>query len=291
MYDTLALKVNCPYCDKSLMDVKTLVDNMPSVKVNISFNGEDGIIHLSSIYGSYNYTTNLKIPPGKEVIFSCPYCKEIITSEFKCDLCSATMVPLKIETGGTVRICSRAGCKKHSVEFDDLQHALEHFSMNFAYGDFTKTSEFDTNEEIEEELLKSDLEIIKTGTFLRAYCPHCEESLFEPEANAIIFKITKNGNEKGFLKLSPILNVFTNESTFYIPEGETVNEIQCPHCNASLLQDEGNCELCGSKIVAISIAALSKIIDFYFCSKKGCRWHGLSKEDIDDIALEDSNEW
>ncbi|HUT81953.1 MAG TPA: hypothetical protein VMZ29_12185 [Candidatus Bathyarchaeia archaeon] len=290
MYDTLALRVNCPHCDKSLMDVKTLVDNMPGVKLNISYDGEKGVIHLSSIYGSYNYTTNLKIPPGTEVAFSCPLCKKTIISDFKCDLCSATMIPLKIETGGTVRICSRAGCKKHSVEFDDLHHALEYFSKNFSYGDITKNESIgESVVEIEEELQKPDLEIIKSGTFLRTYCPHCEESLFE--IDAIILKVTKNSGEKGFLKLSPILNVFTNESTFYIPEGEAVKDIQCPHCNTSLLLDDGKCELCGSKIVEISVAALSKIIDFFFCSKKGCRWHGLSKEDIDDIALEDSNEW
>jgi len=290
MYEILALRVNCPHCDKSLMDVKTLVDNMPGVKLNISFDGDKGVIHLSSIYGSYNYTTNLKIPPGKEVDFSCPHCNKIICSDLKCDLCSAQMVPLKIETGGTVRICSRAGCKKHNVEFDDLQHALEHFSMNFAYADFTKIDvKPETSEQIEEELQKPDLEIIKSGTFLRTYCPHCEESLFEDDA--IIFKITKDSGEKGYLKLSPILNVFTNESTFYLPEGEAVKEIQCPHCNNSLLLENENCELCGSKIVGISVAALSKIIDFYFCSKKGCRWHGLSKEDIDDIVLEDSDEW
>jgi hypothetical protein len=33
------------------------------------------------------------------------------------------------------------------------------------------------------------------------------------------------------------------------------------------------------------------MIDFFVCAKKGCTWHGLSKEDLDEIRLEDSMEW
>ena len=33
------------------------------------------------------------------------------------------------------------------------------------------------------------------------------------------------------------------------------------------------------------------LVDFHICSKKGCTWHGLSREDMDDIRLEQSLEW
>ena len=51
------------------------------------------------------------------------------------------------------------------------------------------------------------------------------------------------------------------------------------------------CPECGSEVAKISVAALSKMIDFYICSKKGCTWHGLSDNDIKDIMFEDSEEW
>jgi len=286
MHDLITLRINCPHCEKSLMDTQTLVDNMPGVKLEIAFDDQQGIIHLSPIYGSYNYTANLKIPLGKEVTFSCPHCKEPIVSDQKCSECSAKMVPLKIKDNGLVRICSRAGCKKHNVEFEELSHALEHFYSTYDYGDASRVGEA---KEATVEKPTDDKEIIKSGTFLRTYCPHCEESFYTK--GAIEFKIIGKDGEEGILKLSPYLNVFNNESTFYIPEGEPVKEIQCPHCNKSLLRKGEDCIECGAPVVGISVAALSKIIDFYFCSKKGCRWHGMSKEDIDDIILEDSSEW
>lgn len=286
MYNLIALKINCPHCEKSLMDAHTLIDNMPGVKLEVTFDDQHGVIHLSSIYGSYNYTANIKIPLGKEVTFSCPHCKEPVVSELKCDECSAHMVPLKIKDNGLVRICSRAGCKKHNVEFEELSRALEHFYKNFDYGDASRVSE-SIKETTEKPI--DDKEIVETGTFLRTYCPHCEESLYRNKA--IEFKIKGKDGEEGILQLSPFLNVFTNESTFYIPEGEPVKNIMCPHCSKDLLRKGEDCPECGEPIVGISVAALSKIIDFYFCSKKGCYWHGMSKEDIDDIILEDSSEW
>jgi hypothetical protein len=43
--------------------------------------------------------------------------------------------------------------------------------------------------------------------------------------------------------------------------------------------------------VQINVSAMSRMIDFYFCSRKGCKWHGLSNEDLNFIKLEDSAEW
>ncbi|HUU77316.1 MAG TPA: hypothetical protein VMX55_03160 [candidate division Zixibacteria bacterium] len=290
MYDLIALRVNCPICDKSLADPNTLVDNIPGVKLNISFDESKGTIHLSSIYGSYNYTSNLKIPLGTIVNFSCPHCKTKIISNLKCEVCSALMVPLKIEDGGIVRICSRAGCKKHSVEFENLHHALEHFYSSFDYGDLiVKPKEEDSSKSITTIPSEDDeVEIIKSGSYLRAYCPHCDESLIED--HSVLLKVIAQSGE-GVLILSPYLNVFTNKSTIDIVEGETVKDIKCPHCNTSLLIPKEKCKTCNSSIVGIQVAAVSKLIDFYFCSKKGCRWHGLSEEDIRDIILEDSREW
>ena len=44
-------------------------------------------------------------------------------------------------------------------------------------------------------------------------------------------------------------------------------------------------------IAKIHVVALKKVIDFKFCSRKGCRWHGISDEDLRFIMLDDSQEW
>ena len=55
--------------------------------------------------------------------------------------------------------------------------------------------------------------------------------------------------------------------------------------------DDTKCHSCGSYVARIMVSASTKMVDFYICSKKGCRWHGVNKKDMEDIRLEDSLEW
>ena len=132
-------------------------------------------------------------------------------------------------------------------------------------------------------------EILTSGTFLRSYCPHCERSLIEK--NQLKLTVVMKEGEKGALLLSPYLNVFTSRASINIPDMETVKDLKCPHCTRSLMVKDQNCPRCGSEIAKIKVAAMSKMIDFHICSKKGCTWHGISAEDLQDIILEDSEEW
>jgi len=57
------------------------------------------------------------------------------------------------------------------------------------------------------------------------------------------------------------------------------------------LVEGGKCGECGSEIAKITVSARKRLVDFHICGKKGCRWHGLSRDDMNDIRLEDSLEW
>jgi hypothetical protein len=105
------------------------------------------------------------------------------------------------------------------------------------------------------------------------------------------FKIVRKNNQTGFIMVSPYLNVFSSKSTIFLPEYETVGDIRCFNCDKSLMVPEGKCEKCGTQTAKILVSARTKMIDFYICAKKGCTWHGLSKNDLDNISLEDSLEW
>lgn len=136
---------------------------------------------------------------------------------------------------------------------------------------------------------KDRKEIIASGTFLRSYCPYCERGLIEN--NKLKLTVLKSNGEKGQLLLSPYLNVFISKSTITIPDRSVVMDLKCPHCTKSLIQRDQRCPKCNSEIAKIKVAAMSKMIDFFICAKKGCIWHGLSDNDIQDIILEDSEEW
>ena len=291
MLDLISLQVKCPICHKSLMDEENLVDNEPAVKLKIAIDGKKGTIWLSSIYGSYNFHSDIDIPQDKIATFECPHCNTEILSDQKCKECSSPLIQFYLLEGGKVSICSRSGCKNHSVEFQDLKTALNHIYRDFSY--LNRTSNIQIIKKpgkVEEKTpIKDDKEIIASGTYLQSFCPHCKKGLIEN--NMLKFKIEKDNGEIGYLLLSPYLNVFSHKSTIRLPEKKAVKEIKCWHCESSLIEKDKKCPQCGSEIARISVAAMSKMIDFYICSKKGCTWHGLSDEDLKYIIIEDSEEW
>lgn len=110
------IDVNCPHCNRSLMDETFTIDGYPSIKVTISFNHEEGWLNLSCLYGSYNVSTDLDVPVDTIVRFLCPHCRVEIPSTSDCAMCRAPMVPMLVNGGGIVKICSRRGCKNHSLD-------------------------------------------------------------------------------------------------------------------------------------------------------------------------------
>ena len=133
MYEFVSLNLKCPKCGELLMDTEHLVDNEASIKLNIQNGGNKGLIHLSSIYGSYNYSCDIEIPAGEIATFSCTHCNEVLNSKSECLTCGAEMVPFYLDMGGKVSICSRSGCKNHHVEFEDLSHALRKLYQEYGF--------------------------------------------------------------------------------------------------------------------------------------------------------------
>ena len=286
MYDFIALSLKCPVCGESLMDPDHVVDNKPSIKLNIEIGGKKGVIRLSSIYGSFNHDTDVEMKKDEVAKFMCPHCDTHITSENECLACGANMVPFYLDMGGKVTICSRNGCKNHFVEFEDLSVAMKRLYQEYGYDGKARARQPIVHHEHEEE--KDEVtEIIESGTFLQTYCPHCNKSMIEDE----MLKVKITNGEEGYLLLSPYLNVFSSKSTIFLPEDKVVKDLKCDHCDTSLLDTGKDCEKCGSPIARISVSARTKLIDFYICTKKGCKWHGLNQEDLYDIRLEDSLEW
>ena len=123
----LHIKLNCFHCHKNLMDKGVQIDNHPSVKVIIEYKGKKGALYLSSRYGSYTIDTEIDVPKGEIARFFCPHCESEIKSTRVCYECNAPMVTFESQLGGFLRICSRRGCTKHGIEFDDLETELRAF--------------------------------------------------------------------------------------------------------------------------------------------------------------------
>ena len=286
----ISLRVKCPVCGQSLMDESRLVDNCPSIKMKFTAGEKEGFINMSSVYESYNYLCSVECPEDAAIKLYCPQCSSQIKSSADCDICKSDMISLDLELGGSVSICSRIGCENHFVKFVDFSFALKQFYIDEGHQGRPFVEDMNSalaeKKPLNEE--EEDVAIMKTGTFLQTYCPHCKKSLIEK--GSIMLHIHR-GEERGHLLMSPYLNVFTSKTTIRIPEDEFIGDLYCWHCHKPLLVEGGECEECGSEIAKLVVSASKRLVDFHICAKKGCRWHGLSKEDLNDIRLQDSLEW
>jgi glutamate synthase (NADPH/NADH) small chain len=61
-------------------------------------------------------------------------------------------------------------------------------------------------------------------------------------------------------------------------EGCAVDDISCPHCGRSLIEQRV-CEECGAPAARLVIYLNSRLVDFAICTKAGCHWHGVSRAD------------
>jgi len=110
------IDVNCPCCNRSLMDETFVIDGYPSIKLRVFLDRETGWLRLSCLYGSYNVSTELGIPAGTVVRFHCPHCNVELPSTSDCSICGAPMAPMLVYGGGMVWICSRRGCRNHMLD-------------------------------------------------------------------------------------------------------------------------------------------------------------------------------
>jgi len=110
------IHVSCPHCNRSLKDETFSIDGHPSIFVTISSSHKKGWLRLSCLYGSYNFACEFDVPTDAVVSFICPHCKVEFHSTLDCSICAAPMVPMLVDGGGIVQICSRRGCKNHLLD-------------------------------------------------------------------------------------------------------------------------------------------------------------------------------
>lgn len=128
---------------------------------------------------------------------------------------------------------------------------------------------------------KVETKYIGYGTYLHIYCPHCHKSLnVEKKDEKHILVHAKYKGKDGFIKLSPYLNVFEVETDLPLKEEDLIDDMSCPHCHKSFIVNDLPCNECKApKVAEFIVSAFSKLIPFYICTRYGCTWHGLTKQD------------
>lgn len=135
-------------------------------------------------------------------------------------------------------------------------------------------------------MLEQDVNYLKFKTYLNTYCPHCHQSfnIEKKDLKQIEFKGLYKGSEIDVF-LSPYLDVFDSETSVPVAQDDLLDDLICPACKKSLINKQVPCGECGAPVGEVIISALSKLIPFFICLKKGCEWHGLTKADERKIKL------
>lgn len=110
------LEVSCAHCNHSLLDPRNMIDGHPSIRITVSFGNKHGWFCLSSLYGSYEVSSEYDISADTIVHVFCPHCHAELIGGAKCGECAAPMVPMIVRGGGVVQICTRRGCKGHILD-------------------------------------------------------------------------------------------------------------------------------------------------------------------------------
>ncbi len=120
----IKISVKCPLCQESLMNDKVTIDDLPSIEIEAKVKENLGKIYLSQIYGSYSKKFDkVKDEVGSVASLFCPQCHQPLPIIQNCE-CEAAMVGMQLEVGGIIKICSRNGCRRHSLEFEDINDAF-----------------------------------------------------------------------------------------------------------------------------------------------------------------------
>lgn len=121
----IPLQVACPKCGEGLMDSTLKLDGHPSIALWVRTRGGEGPLHLSALFGSFRYETQVQVEPCEAVEMYCPKCRLSLGTPEPCSVCGAAMAHLKLDVGGEVYFCTRKGCKNHKVELVDLEASLD----------------------------------------------------------------------------------------------------------------------------------------------------------------------
>lgn len=128
MANGIHIHVRCPQCNASLMTSQPQIDHLESIQFLAKIGSRIGHLYLSQVYGSYEKIfENIEDLPDAVVECSCPHCYQPFPVHQTCGTCQAPIIGLDLKVGGTIKVCSRNGCKHHSLEFEDSQDALNLF--------------------------------------------------------------------------------------------------------------------------------------------------------------------
>jgi len=100
-------------CSKrhSLIDEEIKIDGMPTIKLKIIANGNEGLLNMDPIYGKNRDRFGIRINNTKNVQVSCPTCNtSLLEKDFDCPKCSSAVYVFEVPSQGLYEQCINPDC-------------------------------------------------------------------------------------------------------------------------------------------------------------------------------------
>jgi hypothetical protein len=79
-----------------------------------------GWLRLSGLCGYYAYDQQDGVPAGTVVDLYCPSCQGALRGASSCLDCGAPLAPLLVQSGAILQLCTRLGCRSHSLDLSGV---------------------------------------------------------------------------------------------------------------------------------------------------------------------------
>ncbi len=125
-----------------------------------------------------------------------------------------------------------------------------------------------------------ELETLAQQGDLASFCPHCHTALnvYDEKTKRIWVGLdVQVGDVACDLLVNPRLEEFERVCSSCWTGDAVATDVLCPHCHASLVEEEGLCGECESRVFTIDVSLRTRVAPLSCCTRADCHWHGVPK--------------
>ena len=106
-------QIKTAVCPKrhDLIDNEVKINGMPTIKVKVILNGNEGYINFDPIYGKHRHHYGIEIKLSKDMQVSCPKCNiSLMEKDTSCPKCNSKVYEFEVPPQGMFRGCTNPEC-------------------------------------------------------------------------------------------------------------------------------------------------------------------------------------
>jgi NADH:ubiquinone oxidoreductase subunit E len=114
------VRVRCPRCNHGLTDDGHRLLGHPAIRLLATSGERTERLWLSGLYGAHAADSDQQLRDGVLLRFHCPHCCAELKGISTCHRCEAPFVPLLVEGGAILQVCSRFGCPGQALDVSGM---------------------------------------------------------------------------------------------------------------------------------------------------------------------------